>query len=381
MTAAGKLVFELTWDGARIARARVRSLRFHQAAGVLEGKTWEQALDSLPMLFSVCGRAQCVAAATALEAALDRRADVQVCGGRDAAVLLESLEEQLWRVLLDLPTLLGEPPPVAAFAALRRRLEEGMGVAGRHRWWNSPRGAGRLGGTGLREVLHSQVYGQEPEQWLALSLAQLGSWMDKGETLVARALRQVWQSGMGRSSIGLLPSPKVACLLERLEPAMARIDDFASLPQWEGEPAETGALSRRRSQPHVKAVLEQQGNTVAARLVARLVDLAMLAGSLQAHDDNTRPMAMGVSPAPGVGASHVETARGALLHHVTLRGECVERYRIIAPTEWNFHPRGAFVRGLEGWPAAKPEEARAAADWLCHALDPCVPHEVAVNHA
>lgn len=381
MTVAGKLVFELTWDGQRIARVRVRSLRPYQAAGVLEGKTWEQALDCVPLLFSVCGRAQCVAAVTAIEAARDHCADAQVRRGRDAAVLLESLKEQLWRVLLDLPTLLGEPARVAAFATLRRGLDGAMGAAGRRRWWNEPRGAARLADVGLREVLHSEIYGQAPEQWLALSPAQLGSWMDKGGTVAARALRQVWQSGLGRSVIGMLPWEDVASLTETLEPALARSDDFAALPQWKGEPVETGALSRRRKEPQVKAVLEQQGNAVAARLVARLVDLALLAESLQAHDDDAATMAIGVSPAPGVGASYVETARGALLHHVTLRGECIERYRIVAPTEWNFHPRGAFAQGLEGWPAAKPEEARAAADWMCHALDPCVPYEVAVNHA
>ncbi|MBK6630066.1 MAG: nickel-dependent hydrogenase large subunit [Betaproteobacteria bacterium] len=50
----------------------------------------------------------------------------------------------------------------------------------------------------------------------------------------------------------------------------------------------------------------------------------------------------------------METARGTLLHQVTLAGDHVAHYRIVAPTEWNFHPRGAF----RARPAGLPGEER-----------------------
>ena len=63
------------------------------------------------------------------------------------------------------------------------------------------------------------------------------------------------------------------------------------------------------------------------------------------------------------------------------RRRLLARYRIVAPTEWNFHPRGAFSRGLAGIPARNEEEVRRAAALLAHALDPCVAYDLRVKHA
>ena len=96
------------------------------------------------------------------------------------------------------------------------------------------------------------------------------------------------------------------------------------------------------------------------------------------------PAAQGIrsaAPHPGTGIAAVETARGTLLHRVDLAEGRVVRYRILAPTEWNFHPDGAFVRGLIGCPAKSETEARGAAGLLAHALDPCVSIETRVRRA
>ncbi len=75
----------------------------------------------------------------------------------------------------------------------------------------------------------------------------------------------------------------------------------------------------------------------------------------------------------GVGVARVETARGTLLHRLELAGDGIAEYLIVAPTEWNFHPQGAFVREISGCPAASPEAARFAAERVALSLDPCVP--------
>jgi Ni,Fe-hydrogenase I large subunit len=119
-------------------------------------------------------------------------------------------------------------------------------------------------------------------------------------------------------------------------------------------------------------------NGLSARLLARLAELAVLPAQLR------RPLANGIrsaSPRDGVGLAAVETARGTLIHRVELDGEKVMRYRIVAPTEWNFHPRGAFPRGLAGMPARNEGELRQAAALLAHALDPCVAYETRIVDA
>jgi Ni,Fe-hydrogenase I large subunit len=113
-------------------------------------------------------------------------------------------------------------------------------------------------------------------------------------------------------------------------------------------------------------------------MLARLLELAQLPAQLR------DPVARGIRSAasrPGTGIAAVETARGTLLHRVDLAEGRAVRYRIVAPTEWNFHPAGAFVRGLRDCPAKTEAEARTAAALLAHALDPCIAYEVKVTRA
>jgi Ni,Fe-hydrogenase I large subunit len=73
----------------------------------------------------------------------------------------------------------------------------------------------------------------------------------------------------------------------------------------------------------------------------------------------------------------VDAARGLLAHRVELREGVLRDYRILAPTEWNFHPQGPLARGLLG--ASGPDlEWRAAL--LASSLDPCVPYRIEVMH-
>jgi Ni,Fe-hydrogenase I large subunit len=66
-------------------------------------------------------------------------------------------------------------------------------------------------------------------------------------------------------------------------------------------------------------------------------------------------------------------SRGLLVHWVRLDGTGeaarTEAYRVLAPTEWNFHPRGVLARAL-----AALHGAQAVDDaWrLAVAFDPCV---------
>ncbi|MDP2325218.1 MAG: nickel-dependent hydrogenase large subunit, partial [Gammaproteobacteria bacterium] len=64
-----------------------------------------------------------------------------------------------------------------------------------------------------------------------------------------------------------------------------------------------------------------------------------------------------------------EMARGLLLHWVQLDGDgAVQDYRVLAPTEWNFHPDGALARAVA---ALTPSDSEAA-HLLAAAYDPCV---------
>jgi Ni,Fe-hydrogenase I large subunit len=77
----------------------------------------------------------------------------------------------------------------------------------------------------------------------------------------------------------------------------------------------------------------------------------------------------------------VETARGLLVHRVRIAEGRVADYRIVAPTEWNFHPQGALARGLVGMGAGNAIALKRQALLAVQALDPCVACSVEIAHA
>ena len=95
-------------------------------------------------------------------------------------------------------------------------------------------------------------------------------------------------------------------------------------------------------------------------------------------------VSLGTVPGPaGQALAWVENARGLLMHHAQLdeRGHQVQRYRIVAPTEWNFRPGGPLALALADAPAPNASAARESAMRLVHSLDPCVACDVEIEHA
>ena len=303
----GRVSLRLQLDGDVVAAAATVSIR-PSAARALRGLAAEKAVAMLPLLYSLCGKAQGTAARLALAAArgeaTPRRSDEQVAG--------EVAGEHLWRLLVDWPKALGLPADEALFIEGRRRLAETDFAA-----------------------------------WVRQRLAA-----DDGIfTRLRRALAAAAE-----------PAPAPDRLLPDLDAAASlalwpRLDEaFAAAPTYGGLAAETGAFARR---PNGEA-------PVAARVRARMEELAAgVPGRVSA-----------VPVAAGVGRALVDTARGPLMHELTLDGDHIADYVIVAPTEWNFHPAGPLAAWLGGMPAGAAEELAPRA---VLALDPCVPWSLEMN--
>jgi hypothetical protein len=273
----------------------------------------------------------------------------------------EAIVELLTRLLIDWPRVMGVAPDVSSVAQARQALP----ARARATW---------------QEIARERIYGVEPAGWIAdASLTELDRWTAAAGTVAAQLFGRLQRESpdLGRSDICTMP----AATLEALFPLLPRIADdpaFCASPDWFGRPVETGALARHAQHPLVAAFVERHGNTVAARTLARLVELAAL---LSVDDDPAVPTVRQHAVAPGTGIGLVETARGLLLHHAEVSEGRVERYRIVAPTEWNFHPDGALARGLRERHVDGSETARREAQLLVQALDPCVAYHVEVVDA
>ena len=368
----GELRIGLRVSDGRVERIRITSTRPDVARALLEGRTRAEVTAAVPLLFSICGRSQAVASELACAAAADEAATPDTLAHGSAAVAAEIVRECAWRTLLDWPGLIGETPSDEAVAAARGSLAFHL---------DAP--ADR-GGNVIASAIALAAFGVAADAWLALpSLTALDRWIDAGQTATARFMRRVRDddaaAGAPRDRPAaepvLLDGQHHAAWIAELSAAFDADAEFARHPTWHGAPAETGALARLQSDPLIVELNQRSASRIPARFVARLRELALLlAGRTTA--------VVGVKALPcGGGVAWVENARGLLIHQVRLVQDRVHTYRIIAPTEWNFHPDGALASALSDSPAGDLDAARSRATRLVHSLDPCVACRVEFDDA
>jgi coenzyme F420-reducing hydrogenase alpha subunit len=125
----------------------------------------------------------------------------------------------------------------------------------------------------------------------------------------------------------------------------------------------------------VGSLAESHGNGLLTRLAAQLFELARLTADLvgSRSPDLTAPAAS----EEGLGLAQVQAARGLLVHRVLVAEDRVTDYRILAPTEWSFHPKGAVATGLADLARrADHADLLPLARLFVAAVDPCVDFEL-----
>jgi coenzyme F420-reducing hydrogenase alpha subunit len=65
-----------------------------------------------------------------------------------------------------------------------------------------------------------------------------------------------------------------------------------------------------------------------------------------------------------------------LIHRLVLHQGKVYDYRIVAPTEWNFHPDGVVAHSLKQLQADSINDLQRQAELLINAIDPCVQYQL-----
>ncbi|MEJ2058980.1 MAG: nickel-dependent hydrogenase large subunit [Gammaproteobacteria bacterium] len=388
----GQLEIIIDWRDGVVQDVHIASSRPVGLSRAFAGKPVDEVLEHLPRLYSLCGVAQGVAARLAADAARGLATDAATQRAMGAAVLAETAQEHLWRLLLDWPMLLWNEAPDprclrevrGLLPALMAQLAEGGQV---HRLSGERLSAA---GPAVRETarrldawLSDWLFGMPAVDWLELDAAAAARWEADSSEQAARLLRAVRESDPGISGGGFEPLPvlKAEAVDARLHADAA---GFVAKPDWEGVPRETTPLQRQSGHARVAAAVSGQGSGVYTRLTALLVELAMLPGRLDtlcAPEVDAMPaLLQGSAVGEDAGIAQVEAARGRLIHRVAVRDGRVDTYQIVAPTEWNFHPEGALWQGLSGLRAADAEALRRQAALWITAIDPCVQYQLEIRH-
>ena len=324
--------------------------------------------EQLGRLFILCGHAQTLASQLAL----------QGCGATETSGLMTprtgtllrvvTAGEQLQRMVLDWPSACPQPglaPDAALLKAARPAKPPALATLAEL----------ELQLQTLSTLLAERLFGMPVADWLREWQVQPGPWLDQWSQdppgSVARWLHAIRPDACAvRLAPRALPTPLTdpagfADIGQRLlnDPAQSR------WPSWNGQAAETGPWTRGWLDGGAR-----RDESLWWRLGARVADLA----AILSRPDSLRFGSLTLGPDTGLG--WCEMSRGLLVHVAQVQRASpgavpsVARYRLQAPTEWNFHPNGVFAHWLRQIPPTPDNlsSARLAAT----ALDPCVQHDV-----
>ncbi len=155
-------------------------------------------------------------------------------------------------------------------------------------------------------------------------------------------------------------------------------------PRLAGEVVETGAIARQMVDGHplIRAFVAQSGGNVQNRVLARLLELALVVPHMEQWLKSIQPgeafFHPAKLPADASGVGLVEAARGSLGHWVTVRNKHILNYQIVAPTSWNFSPRdqegmpGALEQALVNAPIRSGETEPVSVQHIVRSFDPCM---------
>lgn len=307
---------------------------------LLVGKTVEQALERIPLLFSICSQAQSFAALLAVQKALKLPSQPKLLQTQAQLVQLETQREHVLRILMDWSNWLGKQPNSSLIQQAMRLVPQA-----RQAWFQGARAFTLTSeltttDTAIKDAwetfLETHIFAMPLEEWKRLTtLKALQLWIAAQATIAAQTLAQLQQQQL--ASLGANNFPLAA---------------------------EASILKRQAQQPIIQAALAHYGNGVFTRYLARLVELVQ-------------------PPIMNLAHQQVAAARGNLRHQVLLDVQgLVKSYQIITPTDLTFAPQGVASQGLQGLmqTAANSDLESQACLWIA-ALDPCVAYDLELSHA
>jgi hypothetical protein len=354
----GVIIVSFSVADGRFRRIAIDNRRPNAPLAALAGRPAAEVPALVGRLFSVCRMAQGVASLRAVESALGVAPDPDQWAAHDTLIAAETLLDHLGRICLDWPTLLGLAPQVASVKAARRALAD---LPGRL----FPKGDMLVPGATAERLEDMAERCRAVDQAVAMGVDGF---------LPALRDRLTEEGDLGAS--GLRPLPDLAA--DRLRQRLDADPGFARQPDWDGGAWLTGPLARLWDHPAVAAARDGGRAAVWAHMVAAVTEMGLLLERLRQEPRGGVRVVDVATALPGLSA--LEAARGRLLHRVRLEDGRVADYRMVAPTEWNFHPAGAVPQGLLGRDAGADPAGRVRL--LVSALDPCVEVRiVGLDHA
>jgi len=377
MIDAGKLHITLNYAAKKVQQVNIQSTRPLHISRLFIGKTPEQTLTILPLLFNVCGVAQSFAAVTALSNALNKKENMAFTLTRQMLVNVEMLREHCWWLLIN-----RDKTQLAPFMQCLNQFKSALFINRNAFSLNSQLQINeKLLENLILQLENSlnQIFAEQRLDFLAIKNADnLLQFLKNNASIPANLLNELFElqyQSVGRTEFSLLPELTEVELNEYI--AQQNTDELSRFPTWKNQCYESSCLNRQQFNPLISDLLQKNGNGLLTRFAARLCELANLADVIK---QNAAALKM-ASPLIDSKSclAQVQTSRGLLIHRVELHHGVIKNYQIIAPTEWNFHPRGVVALSLQQLTASNTTLLQQQARLLINALDPCVSFTVLIE--
>ncbi len=337
----GQIHVELHVKNGLVDNVSITSDRSDVSARMFKGRDVVEVTQIIGSVFSLCSKAQTIAALEAIEAAQGIYVSDAQKNARECLRIAEMITQTAMRLGLGWPHPLG--------------LEQNFEL--------------------VRQCMATEV-------GLEKALMNGAGWKISGGIDIDpdRAVANALKDPLGERIAGIF---QAGGYVESIYKALEKHDlmTFGALKK--NELPEIGAFTRQWNNELVLMKRLTYGAGLAARFEAVLADLKFLFSNLVGVIENLS--SDGVVPqnanGSGEGYSDVETARGNLHHEVKIKDGKVEEYRIEAPTELNFSDDGPVVTGLVGVDASNEEALARAAELHILAIDPCVQFTMEISHA
>jgi len=383
----GKLLISIFPESKMDSKVTIASSRPLTISKMFIGKTPEQVLAIIPMMFNICGVAQSRAALSAMMQTLHCPIHPKLDCAREILLNIEIAKEHLLRIFLDWPKLLNieyHNKELQYISRMNNNFCEAMFASRKAFTLNHTEfEAHKLEELieGLEQFLALNVFSSSTQDWLSHNSETLTCWAELEETLAAKAINHVRQfqlTALNNLSCNHLPELKEELLLKRLDTENAQ--QFINQPDWSGKYYETTSLSRQQGHSLLNSLSEDSQNFLLLRWVARLVELAHVPQKLKELHSIIRQsdVAAKISLSE-TGLSQIESARGRLIHRVKIEDELISQYQILAPTEWNFHPKGILAQSLARLNTLDKNELNTMSHLLINAVDPCVGYDLKIH--